>query len=701
MTRPLPYGYQEQASCLLRETDKNLLVVAPTGAGKTEAAFIGLEISGKKGVYVAPTRALCSEKADWLRVRFPEANVRVGNKDYSLTLGGFRGSDVRVLTPWKLGVIIHNDPNFGHHCPMVVLDEIQNLDPETELIITKMKLLFPGVRMVGLSATIHEDDQPKIAAWLGAAIVETDVRPVPLITRVVHFDSDLDESDEEVTKVAFSEGGKPFAESELMGFAGVEERVSAVVDHIRNSGDSSPILVYTPYRERARKLAEVLAERFGWHDSSLEEAAGSLPAEAGDFTDSLKKVIPTGVGIHHGGLTAQEREMVFSLALVGKLSVVVTCQTLAQGINLPARHVIIESVYEEPDGKSERELMNVSRFWQIAGRAGRPQFDTIGHCWIIATSEIELAEVEEILLKQKASRIESRLYNEYFLTGHVAGLIQLGWNTPAKLIEFLRASFFGSTLVETAPLVEQFERIIRRLITEQYALAMGKMVVLTDRGQRLARLGMHPDEYAVIEALVREGNTDYETWVRRLVEVSAEYVLRGKTQLDEETVANVIQFGMTAYSVKTGWAVRELVDYVSRILELTFSWLKFNHVDESFQRDYKQEVADRFLLGENELAQKLAKVLPRTAVKRVLRNCGPSFGGAKAEGAKAVVFDDPALRSIVKALWSQTGVPPNGAVGKVAGALGVTEARLRRLAENTLDPKLGGAEDGVKEVSHE
>lgn len=687
------YDYQEQAARLLRETDRNILVVAPTGAGKTESGFTGLEIAGK-GVYVAPTRALCYEKAGWLRKRFPEAKVRIGNKDYSLSIGSFRDSHIRVLTSWKLGVVLHNDPNFGANCPLVVLDEVHNLDPETELIVTKLKVLFPKVRLVGLSATIHEEDEPKLASWMGAAVVKSEERPVPLVTRVVHFDPDLSEEGEEVTNVSFQEGGREFASRQLSGFAGPEERVAAIVEHIRESGDSSPVLVYSPYRQRAAKIAELLAQNSGASSDELAETAAALPTEAGDYTQTLKAVLPKGIGLHHGSCTQQEREVVFELALAGKLSVVVCCETLVQGINLPARHVIVESVYQEPAGGSERQLMNVSRFWQVAGRAGRPQFDSIGYCWVAVGSEIEKVEVEEILLKQKASRIESRLYNEYFLTSHVAGLIQLGYNSPKKLIGFLRQTFFGSTLAETQPLVEQFERIVRRLIDEQFAITVGKMVVLTDRGQRLARLGMHPDEYKVVEELCRSKTAEYETWVRKLAEVSGEYVLRGKAQLTDEVIEDVVSFGMTAYSVKVSWACREMVDYISRLLELTFAFMKFNNADEDFQRDFREGVANRFLFGQVEIARRLAEVLPRSAVKRVLRNCGPTFGAAKppedngeGENSERLVFDDAALRCIAKSLWSQTGLPQNGTAGKVAGVLGVTEARLRRIVDSALAEK--------------
>jgi len=688
------YQYQEQAAGLLETTNRNLLIIAPTGAGKTEVGFLGLEHGGR-GIYVAPTRALCHEKSQWLKERFPSVKVVVGNKDYSLTLGGFHGSEIRVLTPWKLGVILHNDPNFARYCSVVVLDEIHNLDPDTELIVTKMKQLHPGVRLVGLSATIHEDDEQKFASWLDAVVVKSEERPVPLVSRIVHFEHDIevyrDGEVEERVIVSFTENGRDLtgSGSSLPGCQTAAQRVLAVVDNIRCMGDDAPILVYTPYRERARQITEDLTRWSSndW-DEALQAGADGLPAEAGDFTDTLKAALPVGVGLHHGGCTAQERELIHDLAARGKLHVVVTCDTLVQGVNLPARHVIVESVYQEHDAGGERRLISTSKFWQVAGRAGRPQFDSIGYVWIVTTSEIELVEVEEVLLKQKASRIESRVYGEYFLTSHIAGLIQLGYSTPKKLVEFLRATFFGRTFQDDQPLVEQFERIIARLIDENFAMTVGKFLALTDRGHRLARLGMHPSEYAVIEHLIGAENAEYEDWVRGLVEACGEYVLRGKRKPTEEEVDGVVAYGMTAYALKTSWATRELVDYVGRLLELTFTLMKFNGVDGDFQRVFRRNIADRFLFGEIEFARKLARVLPTAAVKRILRNFGPSLNQTDPTTGDPKPLTDDWLRSFAKVVWGQVGIPQQGNVlARVAGVLGVTESRFRRLAAAALEEK--------------
>jgi helicase len=682
-----PYLYQEQARNLLEETEENLLVIAPTGMGKTEVGLMALEQYGC-GVYVAPTRALCYEKAAELRKRFPGKRVVIGNKDHSLDVAGFRAAPFRVVTPWKLGVILQNNPRFLADCPVVVVDEIHTLAPEMELLLTQVMQTHPGVRFVALSATIHQDDEGKLATWLSnAVVVKEKDRLVPLITRLVHFDADISDGGDEITRVLVIEGRSVKSAEIIADSIDALGRVKETVRLIRASGDNSPILIYTPYRERARQLAELLSGEADRSDESLVKAAASLAAEAGDFTDTLKACLPKGIGVHHGGCTAQEREMVYELAVAGKLKIIVTCQTLAQGINMPARHVVVESVYDNPRGGGDRRLMDVSLFWQVAGRAGRPQYDSIGYLWVPVASELERVEVEEVLFKNRASKIISRVYDEYFLASQIAGLIRLGYTTSNKLAAFMRATFFGTVLQDVGPLIEQFERLIVDLVRRGFAMAFGQRLILTDRGLRLARLGFHPSEYEAVESLIERRSLDYEEWVRALLETSGEQAI-GQAPSEEEIV-DVVTFGMTAHTVRTSHHVRELVDYLSRLLELTGSLLRFNNVDDVYQAKFREEVADRFQFGELELARKLAGVVGRVAVRRILRNFGKlermETDGDGTECRVPMVLDDSQLRAMAKALWRQTGLPPNGKIGKVAGVLGVTEARFRRLTEEAVE----------------
>jgi len=617
------YEYQEVAMNLLEREKKNILVIAPTGAGKTRVGFEALKL-GKRGCYIAPTRALCYEKYRELQELFPKSRVVLGNKDYGLGDRLFRESDLRVITPWKLNQFLTNCVGFDRLSPVVVVDEIHNLDPDVEIILTKLMLLHPEVRIVGLSATVHEEDEPKFAQWFRSLVVKTEERPVLLVERLVHFEPDLDESCNEVTNVSISEYGSGLIDSwrvdhEIRGY----DHLWEIYQYIRTSGDTAPILIWTPYRKRAESICNMFAGRFQSEerreaDLELRALANSLP-EAGDYTWSLKNALPYGVAMHHGGMSARERELVYELAVAGKLEVVVTCMTLAQGVNLPARHVIFESVYDF-DETEQRRLIDISTFRQIEGRAGRPQFDSIGYCWIPVFSEVERVEVEEVLLKYKASKIESRLYNEFFLTSQVPGLILLGFNTSAKLVEFIKATFWGQALQDLQPLVEQFEKIISYLLDHQVVELWNGRLLLTENGQKMARLGLHPEEYETIESLTAKDCLDYDSWVRGLCQVMVGY---NPDKAYEEALEQVVDYGLTTYTVpECTYRARDLADYVQRMLDITESFFAINRIDPGFRKEWRNKVYHKFIYGNLILAEKLAPCLNRSQIKRLIRNLG-------------------------------------------------------------------------------
>jgi replicative superfamily II helicase len=616
------FSYQQVARNLLEKSGKNLLVIAPTGAGKTRVGFEALKLAGR-GCYIAPTRALCYEKYRRFLERFPESQVVLGNKDYGLGDKLFRGSDLRVLTPWKLNQFLTNCRNLGRHSPVVVVDEIHNLDPDVEIILTKLMLLHPDVRIVGLSATVHEHNEPKFAQWLKALVVKGEERPVPLVERLVHFEPDLDEEGQEVTNVTITENGSGLVDSwvidhEISGY----DHLWEIYQYIRATGDTAPILIWTPYRKRAERICNLFAGRFQSEgrqpDPELRAAADSLPSGSSDHTWSLKNALPWSVGMHHGGLSQRERELVYELAVAGKLEIIITCMTLAQGVNLPARHVVFESVYDF-DETGQRRLIDVSTFRQIQGRAGRPQFDTIGYCWIPVFSEVERVEVEEVLLKYKASKIESRLYNEFFLTSQVPGLILLGFNTPVKLAEFIKATFWGQALQDIQPLVEQFEKIISYLLDHQVAEPWDGRLILTEKGQKVARLGLHPEEYETIEALVAKNCLDYDSWVRDLGRVQVGY---GSDRYGE-ALDMVVDYGLTVYTISQAThRERDLADYVQRMLDITESFFAINRVDPGYRNEWREKVAHKFLYGNLVLVERLAPALARDQIKRLIRNLG-------------------------------------------------------------------------------
>ncbi len=686
------FAYQEVASRLLRETGRNILVVAPTGAGKTRVGMEALALAGK-GCYVAPTRALCYEKFKELRQAFPRKSIVLGNKDYSLGERDFAFSDFRVLTPFRLNHLLSGVKNFARLSPVVVVDEIHNLDPDIEIILTKLRLLHPTVRIVGLSATIHEDDEPKLANWLNALVVKGEERPVPLVERVVRFDPDLDEEGREVTLVTVLEGGKE-ADSWVVDGEVVVRRcdhLREIYSRIRGGGDAAPILIWTPYRERAnsiaRAMAEMLRNRGKKPDPALQAVADSLASGS----PALRSALPYGVGIHHGGLTQRERELVYELARDGKLEIIVTCMTLAQGVNLPARHVVFDTVHEYDDS-SRKRLIDVSVFRQIQGRAGRPQFDRIGYCWIPVFTEVELAEVEEVLLKYKASPLVSRVYNEFFLASQVPGLVLLGFDNPERLAGFIRATLWGQALQDIQPLVDQVARIVSYILERRAAEVQNGRLVLTRKGRVMARLGLHPAEHEAIERLASSGCLDYEEWVRALAHVRIEN--DPSSGLREEEVDPVVQYGLAVHAApQSTYKVRELADYVQRLIDLSEAFLAIAGYDRAYQERWRRDVSAKFTYGKLELMEHLAPALGRDQIKRLVRNLGEALMKRPAD------LSQEELLEIARLLYGhRRPFRLDERSRRVASALGVSPEGLVQLVREaqekaSLTPVEAGSDD--------
>jgi helicase len=178
---------------------KNLLVCTPTASGKTliaEMASVKAILEGKgKAIYIVPLVALASEKAKEFKRRYD------GLLKVALSVGDFDSSDPHLMdydliicTAEKLDSLIRHHAPWLRFVSTVVIDEVHLLNdvgrgPTLEILITLLKKLLPQVQLIGLSATIGNPEE--LAAWLGAALVKDDWRPVPL-HKGVYFDSTIE-----------------------------------------------------------------------------------------------------------------------------------------------------------------------------------------------------------------------------------------------------------------------------------------------------------------------------------------------------------------------------------------------------------------------------------------------------------------------------------------------------------------------------
>jgi helicase len=403
---------------------ESLLLATPTSSGKTVVAYYGILRAWKMGLrslYVVPLRALAEEKYEDLKF-FDELGLKVGisTGDYDRPSNYLKNYDIIISTSEKVDSLLRNNPSVFDNLGFVVFDEIHNILDESrgstlEIVISKIRFLVEGAQFIAMSATVKNVND--IARWLNSIEVTSDFRPVPLRKFVVTSDSIIDEDG--------------------LLVSGIDSFEDFVTDSLENSGQT---LIFV----RSRKSAETTAEKLGrfietkltlGEKEELEKI--SYDSDSPGY-DKLLPVLKRGVGYHHAGMLSEQRRLVERLFKERKLKVIVATTTLAAGLNLPARSVIIKDIFRY-DGFSSVMIPNLE-VQQMLGRAGRVKFDRLGNGYIY-TSRNRLQDVFSAYVNGELESITSRI-NESKIRMHVLGLISSGMS---KDVESLN-KFFSTTL---------------------------------------------------------------------------------------------------------------------------------------------------------------------------------------------------------------------------------------------------------------
>ncbi|MFH1787142.1 MAG: DEAD/DEAH box helicase [archaeon] len=328
--------YPPQAECFSKKVldGKNLVLSIPTASGKTLVAEIVMMqhvLAGKKAVYLVPLRALASEKYQEFREKYSGlCRVGMSSGDYDRVDAGLGACDIIILTIEKMDSLMRHDVNWLSKIGVVVVDEIHLLDspdrgPTLEMVITKLRKYKPSI--LALSATIENSDE--LAQWLGAELVESDFRPVRLSRGVfldgkVSFDikEDIELNDEGdislvLAKDTVLQGGQSLV------FVNSRRSAEAEAEKISKS-------MYSLLGEKERKLLAKAAE----------DVLGALETPTKQCK-RLANCIRGGAAFHHAGLHLKQRAVVESSFKANLIKVVSATPTLAAGVNLPAKRVVI------------------------------------------------------------------------------------------------------------------------------------------------------------------------------------------------------------------------------------------------------------------------------------------------------------------------------------------------------------------------
>lgn len=469
----------------------NLVLSIPTAAGKTLVAELTMLKSiieeGGMCVYIVPLRALASEKYDDFKEKYEPLGIDVGiaTGDYDIEGSELSKHDILIATSEKIDSLLrHKAKWLADMSTVVVFDEIHLIDdegrgPTQEILAARLRQLNPDLQVLGLSATIRNSGA--IADWLDAGHLKSDWRPVPLKEGVYHSD-----------RIVFED----LTEKDISVSAG--DKVSKlVVDTIENEDGQALVFVNTRRSTQAvaRRASKEVGDLLGSEEKEkLENVAEEIENALGESTETcekLAKYVRRGVAFHHAGLHYSQRGAVEDAFRNDLVKVICSTPTLAAGVSLPSQRAVIRDYkrYSPPYGMKP---IPVLEYKQMAGRAGRPEYDDYGEAVLVAGSEKEREELLDEYVRAEPERIESKLASEPAIRTHVLGSIAAGFvNSFESMLEFIDQTFFAYQN-STSRVESTVEKVLSFLEEEEMISSEGKWLSATKYGKRISQIYIDP-----------------------------------------------------------------------------------------------------------------------------------------------------------------------------------------------------------------
>lgn len=442
-------NFQKDA-CNYINDGKSVVVCAPTGAGKTVIAQHAIHRALEEGTrifYTTPLKALSNQKYYDFSEKYGSDKVGLLTGDTSIN----RGAQIVVMTTEVFRNMLYGT-NFGavadnmKDVKYVVLDEVHYMNDEQRGTVWEESIIYcpTNVQIIALSATVANADE--LTDWINTVhsrteLVDTDFRPVPL--RFFYFDSSQPDKLLPLLTPSGQLNKKIKPEKRLWGHNRKKQK-SYVKDIVRNlyNQDMLPAIYFTFSRKKCDEQMEKCA--------SLELVTKGEQAQIRQFIDDYIAENPhlynnkhieyllQGVASHHAGLLPGWKSLVEKLFQKGLIKVVFATETLAAGINMPARSTVISSTSKRTD--SGHRMLTASEFLQMSGRAGRRGMDEIGYVTIVGTQFETPEEVAELVLSD-ANPLESRFSPSYSM---VLNLLQRFSLDEAKELILKSFGYFSS-----------------------------------------------------------------------------------------------------------------------------------------------------------------------------------------------------------------------------------------------------------------
>ncbi len=469
---------------------KNLVLASHTASGKTlvaELTILSKYYRGElgKAIYMVPLKAIASEKyAEFLLFEKYGLHVALTTGDYDSQDEYLKEYDVIVTTNEKFDSLLRHRPSWLSDVNLVIIDEIHYIDdskrgPVIESVIARILSSKSDVQIVALSATVSNISE--IAKWLKAEYVTSSWRPVPL-KEGIYLNG----------KIFFNDG----TTVTVKRFKNIPV-IDLVYDTIQHGGQA---LVFTSSRSMAEKIASKIAASLGRKlDFLLNERLSKLldelerSSEVRGLNEKLINLAANGVIYHHAGLTYTQRKLIEKYFREGVLKAIVATPTLAAGVNLPARRVIIHSYRRYELGRGSMPIKTME-YKQMSGRAGRPGFDKYGEAVLIAKSEYEKRTLWVMYIEAKPESLFSKLVNDAALRNLVLSLIASEERiTTTQLIDILKETLYYTQYGGNTNYLEQrIRKMVDFLFIEGFILKERPYLEITKFGKRVSELYIDP-----------------------------------------------------------------------------------------------------------------------------------------------------------------------------------------------------------------
>lgn len=467
---------------------KNTLVAIPTASGKSLLAYMAMvkRLSEghdrSKAIYIVPLKALAMEKYEELSElgRALNLSVGLGIGDATSEAKNIKECNILVCTSEKLDSLLRHNAEMVADVCCVVADEFHLMNdgtrgPTLEINLTRLRHIKPDAQLVALSATVG--NASALAEWLEAELVVSEWRPVALEYATFH--------DFHVEPRKIQSPGEGGASNLLGPPRHLDGLKSHPVWSVVSDGldQSSQVLMFVGTRRSAQSEAKNLAKRVKKRlekeeperYAALQELAQTLSGRSqSNLADQLASCLAGGVGFHHAGLTHAQRKEVESAFKTGLLVALTATPTLAAGVNLPARRVLVRDLKRWDDGMSRP--LPVMEVRQMLGRAGRPKYDDRGEAWVYCkgTDGWEVADaVADRYFFGPVEDVTSKLASEPALRMHLLASIATGGLVHRGDIEhFFSSTFLGATL-PASQLKERLSTMLSWLVEERFIRRCG------------------------------------------------------------------------------------------------------------------------------------------------------------------------------------------------------------------------------------